>query len=69
MTVLGYFLGAIASVLHFILTSIFWLVIIYAILSWVNADPYNGIVRFIRSIVEPLLRPIRKYVPPRRTWY
>ena len=34
-----------------------------AIISWVNADPYNPIVRMLVSTTEPLLYPIRKYVP------
>ena len=33
------------------------------IISWVNADPYNPIVRFIRSITEPLLAKIRQFMP------
>ena len=33
------------------------------IISWVNADPYNPIVRFIRSITEPLLSKIRQFMP------
>jgi YggT family protein len=33
------------------------------IISWVNADPYNPIVRFIRSITEPLLGRIRQFMP------
>jgi len=33
------------------------------IISWVNADPYNPIVRFIRSITEPVLSKIRQYMP------
>jgi len=33
------------------------------VISWVNADPYNPIVRFIRSITEPLLGRIRQFMP------
>lgn len=33
------------------------------IISWVNADPYNPIVRFIRRITEPLLERIRQFMP------
>jgi YggT family protein len=33
------------------------------IISWVNADPYNPIVRFIRSITEPVLGKIRQFMP------
>ncbi|HEX2958260.1 MAG TPA: YggT family protein [Chitinispirillaceae bacterium] len=36
------------------------------ILSWVNADPYNSIVRFIYNITEPVLAPIRQLIPTER---
>jgi YggT family protein len=36
------------------------------ILSWVNADPYNPIVRFIYNITEPVLAPIRQLLPTER---
>ena len=34
------------------------------ILSWVNPDPYNPIVRFLYSFTEPVLAPIRRLIPP-----
>jgi YggT family protein len=37
-----------------------WVVIIAALLSWVNPDPYNPIVQFLRKITEPVLYPIRR---------
>lgn len=36
------------------------------ILSWVNADPYNPIIRFIHDITEPVLAPIRQLLPTER---
>jgi YggT family protein len=39
------------------------LLIVYVIMSWVNADPSNGIVRFVRSSVEPLLYEVRRRIP------
>jgi len=39
-----------------------WIVILSAILSFMM-DPYHPIRRTIDQIVEPLLRPIRKFVP------
>src|SRR3974390_1967317 len=41
-------------------------IIVRAILSWVNADPYNGLVRAIGAISEPFLRPFRRLLPPWR---
>jgi len=37
-----------------------WVVIIAALISWVSPDPYNPIVRFLYSVTEPVLRPIRR---------
>jgi YggT family protein len=39
------------------------IVIVGALLSWVNPDPYNPIVQVIYGISEPLLAPFRKIVP------
>ena len=33
------------------------------VISWVNADPYNPIVRFVRSVTEPVLGRIRQFMP------
>ena len=63
MYVAGYFLMAIANVLNFVLLAFMWIVIARAILSWVNPDPYNPIVRFIHNVTEPVLYQIRKKLP------
>lgn len=64
MIVLANLLNAIAQTLSFILNSLWFIILLSALVSWVNADPYNPIVRFLTGVTEPLLRPIRKYVPP-----
>jgi len=55
-------LGA-AKVLDIILTLYMWVIIIRALISWVNPDPYNQVVRFLYSITEPVLSPIRRKLP------
>jgi len=40
-----------------------WVVIISALISWVNPDPYNPIVRFLRNATEPLFYRIRRWMP------
>lgn len=32
--------------------------------TWVGADPYNPVVRFLRQVTEPLLRPVRHRMWP-----
>ena len=63
MFVLGYFLMAIAKILDLVLLCFMWIVIARAILSWVNPDPFNPIVRFIHKITEPVLYRIRTIFP------
>ncbi len=63
MFILGNFLHAIAVVLNIILTFYMYVVIIAALISWVNPDPYNPIVRFLYAATEPVLRPIRRRLP------
>jgi YggT family protein len=54
---------AVANLLHLILMAYFWIIIARAVLSWVNPDPFNPIVRFLYRVTEPVLRPIRHRLP------
>jgi YggT family protein len=63
MFVISNLLAAVAEVLHWVLNIFMWIVIARAILSWVNPDPYNPIVRFIHNVTEPVLYQIRRRVP------
>jgi YggT family protein len=60
MFVAGNFLTALASVLHILLQAYVWVVIIRALISWVNPDPWNPIVRTLNRLTDPLLEPIRR---------
>jgi YggT family protein len=54
---------AIAMVLNYLLWAYTWIVIIAVLLTWVNPDPYNPIVRFLRSVTEPVFYQIRRWMP------
>ncbi|MFA5305339.1 MAG: YggT family protein [Candidatus Omnitrophota bacterium] len=54
---------SVANVLNLILTVLYWLILIRALVSWVSPDPYNAIVQFLYKTTEPLLYPIRKFLP------
>jgi YggT family protein len=56
------FLGVVVSALRIY----FWVIIVRALLSWVSPDPYNPIVRALVAVTEPVLRPLRRLVPPHR---
>ena len=64
MFVLSNFIRAIASIADIILSIFYWLILIRALISWVNPDPYNAIVQFLYRVTEPILQPIRKILPP-----
>jgi YggT family protein len=57
------FLYAIAAILDKVLYAYMWLIIIRALLSWVNPDPYNPIVRFLIKVTEPVLYFVRRKLP------
>ncbi|MEJ2032873.1 MAG: YggT family protein [Deltaproteobacteria bacterium] len=63
MFVIGNFLKALATIIDIALGAYVWLIIGRVIISWVNADPYNPIVRFLYGATEPLLAPIRRRLP------
>jgi YggT family protein len=63
MFIVGNFIKAVAIILHYALTFYMWIVIAQAVLSWVNPDPYNPIVRFIHNVTEPVLYRIRSRIP------
>ena len=63
MFVLSNLLAALATLLNVILTVLYWLILIRALISWVNPDPYNQIVQFLYKATEPILYPIRRMVP------
>ena len=63
MFVLGDLLWAVARLLDYVLWAYLWIVVIRALLSWVNPDPWNPIVRFLYQATEPVLRPIRRRLP------
>ena len=63
MFVFSNFLIAIAKILDIGLTLYMYIVIARAILSWVNPDPYNPIVRFLHSVTDPVLHRIQRRIP------
>ena len=63
MFILSNFIIALAKVLDIGLNLYMWIIIAQAVISWVNADPYNPIVRFLHSVTEPVLYNIRRLIP------
>jgi YggT family protein len=63
MFVVANFLFGLARVLDVGLNIYLWIVIIRAVLSWVNPDPYNPIVRFLGRATDPVLYWVRRRIP------
>jgi len=61
--VLANLIDASATVIYYLLTIYMWIIIIRSLISWVNPDPYNPIVRFLYQATEPVLYPIRRRLP------
>lgn len=60
---LGNLLTTIAQILNMVLTAYTYVIVARALVTWVNPDPYNPIVRFLFQATEPVLRPIRRMLP------
>jgi YggT family protein len=63
MFIVSNFIIAFARVLDIGLSLYMWIIIAQAVISWVNPDPYNPIVRFLHSVTEPVLYNIRRLIP------
>jgi YggT family protein len=63
MFIISNLLTALAMVIDYALIIFMWIVVARAVLSWVNPDPYNPIVRFIHNVTEPVLYQIRRRLP------
>jgi YggT family protein len=60
MFIISNFILSIARLLDIIITMLYWIIIIRALISWVNPDPFNPIVQFLEKATEPVLAPIRR---------
>ena len=63
MFVVSNFVLALTRLLELVINAYIWVIIARAIISWVNPDPSNPIVRFLHRVTEPVLRPIRYRLP------
>jgi len=63
---LGNTLAALAKILHIILTIYLWVIILRAVLSWVYVPSLHQAARVLYRLTEPVLRPLRRLVPPSR---
>lgn len=55
-----------ALLINIVFQFLWWAILIRVLLSWlpmagVRIDPYNPVIRFLFSVTDPILEPIRKY--------
>ena len=60
------FILAIARVLNFIVSAYTIVIIFRVILSWIQIPSLYPVAVIVYKLTEPLLKPIRKYVPPHK---
>jgi YggT family protein len=63
MMILATLIEALATILHMVITLYIWVVIIAALISFVQPDPYNPIVQTLRRVTEPVYAQVRRYIP------
>lgn len=66
MILLANFMSALAKIIHILLMIYVWVVIIRAILSWVNVPSLYQVHVILYYLTEPVMRPLRRIVPPSR---
>jgi YggT family protein len=66
MTVFGYFLAALARVLDIVLMLYIWVLLFRVVLSWVQVPSLYQVKVILYRLTEPVLGPIRRFVPPYR---
>lgn len=60
----GVLLLTLAELLKLLINIYLWSVVIQALLSWFNPDPYHPATRLLTQLTAPLLRPARRWLPP-----
>ena len=63
MFIFSNLLFALAQIFNVLLTVLYWLILLRALISWVNPDQYNPVVQFLYKTTEPILYPIRRILP------
>ncbi len=63
MSFVGTLLLALAKILSLAINLYTMVVIVAALISWVNPDPYNPIVRILNTLTYPVFNLVRRFLP------
>ena len=66
MILFGNFLLAASRILHILLMAYVWILIFRVIFSWVRIPSLYQVAVILYQLTEPVLKPIRKLVPPHK---
>ena len=57
------FSHGIIAIITALINMYMWVVIVRVLISWINPDPYNPIVQFLRAVTDPAIEAVRRFVP------
>ena len=63
MFVFGNLFEVLAQMVNGILEIYWWIIVVRVLMSWVSPDPFNPIVRFLITMTDPVLEPVRRIIP------
>jgi YggT family protein len=63
MSTFNDYLRLTAHVINIVIFVYIWIIIIRALISWVNPNPFNPVVKFLRDVTDPVLVPARRLFP------
>lgn len=60
------FIFAVVGILNFVVSAYTLVIVFRVILSWIQIPSLYQVAVIVYKLTEPLLKPIRKYVPPNK---
>jgi len=57
------FSNGVIGLIHSLIQLYMLIILIRVIVSWINLDPYNPIVQFLRGITDPAINALRRVLP------
>ena len=64
VSIVGLIVVALAEMVAMIINVFLFAIIVMVIMSWVNPGGYNPVIGLIDSLCRPVMRPIRRIIPP-----
>lgn len=64
ISILGVLMASLAELISLFIYVFIFSLVIEMILSWINNDPYNSVFVFVNRLNSPLLKPMRRFIPP-----